>query len=269
MTTILSELSIPGLPFASSREAAMYAVKHDEWRDLPEDQAVLKISRHFSGVWASRAALGTLIHSVAESYAHGEDVDLEVVLTDMLDNNKDAQLWKTETFDDLMERSLGYVLGLEKFWAEFQPRVAAVEAVVREPGVYIGTGDLVATVKGRWADGTVSEALTLFDYKTTAHQDEAKGLYPDAWSLQLHAYGFARERVHYREEDGRVREVGTSVWKQPERFVVIHLRGDESYHPYEIPRNEETFNRFLDLASLYRWRKALSTAPTCVLPVAA
>ncbi len=125
--------------------------------------------------------------------------------------------------------------------------------MVRTPGVYIGQTDMRATING---------ADWLLDIKTTARQDEGSGIYADSWTLQLAAYGFATETVQYEvTEDARgrtkVTEAATGPWTPPQRFGVIHLRGDEDFAFFEVPVDKVAHDAFLSLASAHAWLKSL------------
>lgn len=260
VTTILNLLPKPGLPWGAAKESARFAVLHPEkWRHLPDKEAVERIYQHHRGVWNGRAAMGTLCHSVNESYSKGHDVDIEALIQFTIENDPNARTWAERDWDELIETCLGYVLGIEKWWEDFQPRVTAAEQVVRMPGRYIGQTD--------WR-GDIGGFDTLVDLKTTAKQDDGSGIYLDSWTLQLVAYGFAPETVEYEayEEKGRtkVREVGTGLWTPPERCAVLHLRGDESYAFYEIPADKAAHETFLHLADAHAWLRQLPKEPSTI-----
>jgi hypothetical protein len=262
VTTILGLTPKPGLPFAAARETAMFAYLHREkWEHLPIEEAVGVMRNHFRGIWNGRAAMGTLCHGVNEAFVRGEDVDIEHLVAHTIETDSNARTWAEQDRTDLIESCLGYVLGIEKWWAEFAPRVTAAEEVVRVPGKYIGQFDMRATIDGD---------DFLLDIKSTARQDDGTGIYTDSWLAQLNAYAWATEMVHYEtfEERGRtrVRESGTSPWTLPQRLGVIHLRGDEEYTFFELPLTEEARDAFLKMAEAYDWLRKLPKEPTVVRP---
>lgn len=255
VTTILGELDKGGgLAWAAARETATYAVKHRvTWENLSDEKAIDLLYRHHRGVWDSRAAVGTITHSVFETYADDGEVDLDALVASCLRTPK-AKLLREETPAALRERILGYVLGVEKFLEDHIPANVRAEIVVRTPGIFVGTTDYLATITASWpSDGFQGIQRTALDLKTTANQDKDKGFYYDSYSLQLHAYAFADEEVVYEGHD----EVGTKPWTKPDRLAILHLRGDENYELYEIPIKEETYQMFLNLAAIHAWRKAL------------
>lgn len=262
-TTILDLLPKPGLPWGAAKETAMFAVMYpDKWMHLPDDEAVDVLRRHHRGVWDSRAANGTLAHAVNESYCAGEDVDLEKLIDWTIQNDRAARTWVDRDRDDLIESVLGYVLGLEKWWADFTPAQVASEVVVRWPGLYIGQTDLRCTIDGHdW----------LIDLKTTGKATEGTGVYADSWTLQLALYGMARESVSYRvDPDPKIKrgwrpvETGTGPWSKPQRYGVIHLRGDEEYTFFELDVNRDVERTALRLARAYHGWKQIPEEPRTV-----
>lgn len=247
VTTVLKLTPKEGLPYGAARETSTFAVLHpDKWQHLRTEEAIDRIRRHFAGVWDGRAAMGTLAHAVNEAYCDGRDVDLEELVAHTIETDRNARTWKDRDLDDLIEQVLGYVLGLEKWWADFTPSHVQSEVVVRWPNLYIGQLDLRCQINGE---------DFLCDLKTVSHQEEDKGVYPESYALQLAAYGMAPETVHYALEPDkrlkpghRVVEVGTGPWSRPQRYAVIHLRGDEEYTFYEIPVDRDVERTFLRLA---------------------
>ncbi len=250
VTTVIEELSTPGLSWAAARETARFAVYHpNEWMHLSDEQAIDRLYRHHRGVWDGKAATGTLLHRIAAHLADGSQLsptEVEAAVRTAMDHTKDARSWWKEPFDKTVERVLGYVNGLETFWADQNPSSCESEVVVRYPDVYIGTADLCATIGG---------VRTLVDLKTTAQQTQSKGIYADSWALQLHAYAYATERVNYDVVDGDVVEVSTTAWDQPDRLCILHLRGDTGYTLREIPKSDDVFQHFLRLCQIHEWRK--------------
>jgi len=238
VTTVLGVLDKPGLPWAAARETAMFAVFHmPDWQSLGEADAVERLRKHHRGIWDGRAAMGTLVHQVNEAWAHDETVNIEDAIRDVLDAGR---VWRDYTLDELIGEANRYLDGLEKFWTDFQPETLQAEDVVRHPGQnsYIGQRDWRCRVNGeRW----------LMDVKTTAQQDDDKGLYPDTWRLQLAAYRYAEERVHY-DETGE--EIGTEANEPVDHCGIIHLRGDGNYRLYQVPAGRTEMNRSLQLRAI-------------------
>lgn len=260
VTTILSMLPKPGVPWAAAKEAAMFAVLHgDKWKHLPDDEAIEAIRKHPFGIWDGRAANGTLVHSVLESYCNGENVDLEKLIDRTIETDRNARTWKHRDPDDLVEMVLGYVLGIEAWLEDFQPRDVRSETVVRWPNLWIGQTDLRCLIDGEdW----------LWDLKSSHQQDDDKGVYGDSYALQLCMYGMARETVSYRLEDApqlkrgfRVVETGTGPWSRPDRYGIIHLRGDERYTAYEVDVTRDIERTALRLARAYHGWKEIPERP--------
>jgi len=149
VTTIIDILSKPGLSWGAARETAMYAVlHHDEWLHMDVADAIDKLRKHHAGIWNGRAAMGTLCHKVPEAFAAGEDIDIQALIEWTIAHDHNARTWKDRNADELTETALGYVLGIEAWWADHMPEVISTETVVRYPGKYIGTGDLRARIVG-------------------------------------------------------------------------------------------------------------------------
>lgn len=264
VTTVLGLLGKPGLSWAAAKETALFAVLHpDQWQHLPEDEAVDRLRRHHDGLWKGRAAMGTLIHSANEAFCDNEEFDLEAAIDNLIETESPT-IWKQMDRDDIVEQALGYVLGLEKWWTDWRPDVYSAEAVVRVPGKYIGQADMGMRAHLLGAD-------VLIDVKTTAQQNEDKGIYLDSWTLQTAAYAFAEEEVFYEvQEDKRLKagwrnvEVGTGPWRTPDRCAIVHLRGDENYTFFDLPVDRTVHEHFLNLCDLYHWLKSLPDAPRII-----
>lgn len=262
VTTVLGLLAKPGLTWAAAKETALFAVLHpDQWRHLPPDEAVDRLRKHHDGLWKGRAAMGTLVHAANEAFCDGEEFDIEAAI-DRLMATESPTVWKRMDRDDIVEQALGYILGLEKWWEDWQPDVYSAEAVVRVPGRYIGQADMGMRAR-------ILDADVLVDVKTTARQEEDKGLYVDSWTLQTAAYAYADEEVFYEErEDRRLRsgrrlvETGTGPWPAPDRCAIVHLRGDEEYAFFDLPVDRTVHAHFLHLCDLYQWLKSLPETPT-------
>lgn len=266
VTTILGQhLHKPALAYGAAKETAVFAVLHrDRWENLATDHAVDMIRRHPFGVWDGRAAMGTVIHAVNEAYCAGSDVDIEKLIDHAIETDSKARLWRDADRDDLVEQVLGYVLGLEAWWRDFRPVNVQSETVVRWPRLFIGQVDLRCTISATWSDGEIGPQDTICDIKSSSNQDEEKGLYPREWALQVSGYGLGRETVSYelREDPKlksgfRVVETGTGPWSRPQRYAIIHLRGNEEYGFYEVPVTRATERAFLRLARAYPHVKEL------------
>jgi hypothetical protein len=261
VTEVLECLPKPGMSFAAAKETALYAAFHTDWQKLSMDEAVKNLTRHHSGVWDGRAAMGTLIHAVNERYFDGSGVDLGYEITQLMETESKARTWKARDPQSVFDDAVGYVLGLEKWWNDYRPNGLWAEGVVREPGICIGQFDMLAFVDGAWpSDGFMGEQSTLIDFKTTAQQNPDKGIYMDSWSLQLNAYAHCSEQVFFgtiEDTKGRehIEEFGKADWDRPERAAVVHLRGDGDYEFFEIPLLESTWEKFKGLVSVARYVK--------------
>ena len=265
VTTILEMLPKPGLPWGSARETALFAYLHPEkWQHLPVEQAVNVLRKHHKGIWDSRAAMGTyFVHGVAEAFDADEEINVEKILDETIEFESDARLWKERDRDDLIEECLGYELGVERFWAEFQPTNRRAEVVVRWPGLFIGQTDLRCDI-----DFGHGPEDTLVDFKSTAKQDEGSGIYNDSWTFQLAMYGMARETVQYElrpdkklKSGMRLVETGTGPWSRPQRYMIVHLRGDENYTPFEIQVTRADERTAFRLARAYPGWKSVPEKP--------
>lgn len=245
VTTILNEMSKDGLQWGSAKEAALFAVfEQDQWRHLEDKDAVDLIRKHFRGVWDNRAMVGTVTHSVMESWIHGDTIDVEVLC-------RNVPTWENVLAERITEVML-YVDGLEQFWLDWQPTDIKAEEIVREPGQYIGTRDIVATLKDgqRW----------LLDTKTTGEKNPEKGIYVDSWSAQLAPYRFASEIVTFaRNAKGRPEVVSVKPNEPVDCCGVIHLRGDGRYELIPIEAGPAELDIFNALRDIYLWRKGLKT----------
>lgn len=274
VTTVLSMIPKPGLEWGATKETATFAVLHPEkWQHLPPEEAIDVLRRHHRGIWDGRAANGTLAHGVNESFVAGLSVDVEALIEETIENDYNARTWREIDRTDLIESVLGYVLGIEKFWADFTPTDVRSEIVVRIPGVSIGQTDMRCVIDTVWPDGFTGPQDTLLDIKTTAKQDEGSGIYIDSWLYQLAAYGFATEEVTFElVEDKKLRsgyrvvETGTAPWSRPERYCVLHLRGDEDYALYELPVTEAHFETFVHMARAYAGIKSVPTELDLIQP---
>jgi len=212
-----------------------------KYSHMSDDAAIDRIRRHFRGIWDSRAAIGTLVHSVNQAWTWGEEVDIAAEVNRMAYADKGAvRLWQGYE-PQVVERVGPYVDGLKAFWADFRPSTVATEEVIRTPDSYIGQRDWVATIAGR---------RMLIEIKTTAQQDPAKGLYWDSWRLQLAAQRYALEIVTY---DDQGVEVGTHPNYSVDAACVLHLRGDGDYRCYEVQAGLEELGHFLRLVDLRSW----------------
>jgi len=250
VTEIIGLKAIPGLPWGAAKETALFAVNHqDQWAELDTDAAVDRLRTHHRGVWDSRAAIGTACHAVMESWFAGETVDLEALVCDMAENDYAAKTWRGAE-EDAIERLIGYVDGLEKWWNDWQPSGGTSEDCIRTPGVYVGQRD-------RWGVQMGGASWGL-DLKTTAEQEASKALYYDSWCLQLTAYSRADEVVDYGlDENGKVIELGTRPNEPVEKHGIIHLRGDGNYALYPVEVTDASFEAFLGLARVGKWLRSV------------
>lgn len=248
VTTIIDTLNKPGMSWAAAKETAEYAVLYrDRWTDLPDDKAIDTLYRWHRGIWDGRAAVGTLVHDVAERWSWGETVDV-AELVDTYANREKTPVRSWQGRERLVAQDvLGYVNGLERFWLDFGIGVVSTEEVVRytktASHAYIGQRDMVF-------ESPELSGRTLLDIKTTAQTDADKGLYFESWALQGAAYAHADEIVLY-DDDGN--ETGTRPNYPVARFCVLHLRGDDSYELIEVPAGGDQHTRFLQLRGVWQW----------------
>ena len=263
VTTILSVKNTPGLDWAAALLTAEYAVLEDTWKVdnggavlSPEDQ-IDNLRRYFKGIWDGRAYMGTLTHKVMEAWAAGEVVELADLVNAHAPWTKSA-----EVFDVKVAEAQKYTNGLAAWWEDAEPTDCLTEQCVRVPGQYVGTRDLVCTINDeRW----------LLDVKSTNHKwdpkvkpEKQKALYGDSWALQLAAYRYAREIVTYEwipgtDSRGKPKDqlvVASVGANEPvERTGIIHLRGDDTYHFYEVDARVDTYDVFLSLIPIAAWLK--------------
>jgi len=243
VTTIINVLDKPGLQWGASKEAALYAVySHDDWYAMDQSTAVDRIRRQFKGVWDGRAAMGTLVHTVNEDWCAGRTANLGALVAGY-------KGWEKEQPQKMAEANQ-YVDGLAKFWDDWKPTDIRSEDILRTPGKYIGTRDIVATMRGeRW----------LLDIKTTAEQNAEKGIYGDAWGLQLAAYRYAQEVITYELDDKKKPKVATVTDNEPvDRCGIIHLRGNGEYTLFEVDAGPGMYDAFLRLCDVLAWRKTVT-----------
>ena len=268
VTTILDVKHTPGLDWAAAKLTAEYAVLEDTWKVdsggaiLSPPEQIDALRRYFRGIWDGRAYMGTMTHAMLEAWIQHETADLHA----LVDTH---QPWQ-KIHDEKVEQAMGYVNGLAAWWDRYEPADCLTEQVVRSPGLYIGTRDLVCTIEGeRW----------LLDLKTTEQKwnddkppKDQKGVYGDSWTLQLAAYRYAREVITYRWAEGKyangkpraILEVDTVTLNEPvDRCGIVHLRGDNRFTFYEVDADAYAYDLFLGLIPLAQWLKDLPT-PTII-----
>ena len=231
VTTILGMLDKPGLSWGAAKETALFAVHHQaDWAGLDTQAAVDKLRRHHRGVWDSKAAVGSVVHAVNESWITGEVYDVP---------------------EDMQAKVEPYIEGLHKFWKDWNPSDFRTEDVVRRPGTYIGTRDLV---------GNLGFDKCLLDLKSTAELDPEKGIYTRDWALQLAAYRYATEVVHYKRDDkGKLFVDSVEDNEDVDWCGIVHLRGDGDYTLFQVNADLEVWDTFMSMAQLFQ---ALKETPT-------
>jgi hypothetical protein len=257
VTEIIGTKGIPGLPWAAAKETALYAVHHDDWRELAPDEAVDRLRTHHRGIWDSRASMGTATHAVMQAWIAGETVDLYEIVCRMAQDDRQAKAWAGHE-DEATVTLAGYVDGLERFWNDWSPTECVSEECVRTPGVYIGQRDLVARIR---------DGRCLFDIKSTAEQDGEKAIYHDSWALQLAAYDQATEIVEYGwGPKDKLIEVSTTPNERVDKCRVIHLRGDGGYALFEVKADESAYQAFLALGKVNTWVRDLAPCQAIAPP---
>ncbi len=244
ITTVIGVLDKPGLPWGAANETAAFAVHHQaEWDHLSYADAYDRLRKHHKGIWDGRAAMGTLVHAVAEAWADQGEADVEALVAEV---QAAGRIWQHLTPEQVIVEANGFIDGLELWWIDWEPEVLAVEEVVRHNGqnAYIGTCDLRCLINGEtWR----------IDYKTTGKTEDGKGVYPDSWRLQLAALTYADEIVHY---DG-AEETDTEKNFPVSHCGIVLLRGDGRYSFYEVTAGGTEHNRFLQLCGIYDWLQSV------------
>lgn len=259
VTEIIGLKAIDGLPWGAANETAAQAVYSTEWRVLNPDDAYNTLRRHFRGVWDSRAAIGTACHAVMEGWFRGESIDLRALVAQMAEHDSAAKSWRGHE-DETVRRLTPYIDGLEKWWNEWAPEGGTSEDCIRHPGVYIGQRD-------RWNVKMADGRTWGLDLKTTAQQDDSKGVYGDSWALQLAAYRWAPECVTYGfDPKGKITETGTYPNTTVDATGVVHLRGDGDYTLYEVDSGPAPMEAFMHLAGLNTWLRDLADPIVLVAP---
>lgn len=243
VTTAINILDKPGLPFGASKEAARFAVlEPDQWQHLTDQDAIDRIRRQHVGVWKGRAEMGTLLHTVNQEWVAGNSPDLFSLVSNV-------KSWENQIEEKVAEANR-YVDDLARFWDQWMPTDIRCEEVVRTPGSYIGSRDLVMTLK----DGR----RVVADIKTSAEQRGDKAIYGDSWSLQLAAYRYAREVLTYRWSDKNKPEIDTVTPNEPvDAGIIISIRGNGEPMVYEVECGPDMLDAFLQCVHLYNWRKTV------------
>lgn len=246
ITTIIGVMDKPGLSWGAAKETAIFAIQHqDEWSRLEYDDALERLRKHHRGVWDASALVGTMCHAVAEAWSYGREWEAP----DDLD-------------DALFDRMGGYVEGLEAFFADAKPQVIATELVVRghcddpadppndertlEPQwPYIGTADWICQI---------GDDVWLLDIKTTSNLDESKEFYTKEWRLQLGAYRWAEEIVHFHGTEQVAAWPFEECVPRPTRTGIVHMRGNGGYQLIELDTSiERVFPPLRACAEIHQW----------------
>lgn len=214
VTTLIGVMDKPGLSWGAAKETATYAVHHQaDWRGLDPDEAIERLYKHHRGVWDRSALVGTLVHSCAEAWSYGQSWDIP-----------------DDTDPDVVRRLPGYINGLAAFFEDNQPQVIATEVCVRGRTsggdvTYAGTADWIAQIDGD---------VWLLDIKTTSNLDESKEFYTKEWRLQLAAYRWAEEVVHYHGTTEVAAWPLADCFPRPTRTGILHMRGNDGYQLIEV-----------------------------------
>ena len=260
------------LLWGAANETSRFAVDQpEEYRGLDRDAAYDRIRKHFRGLWDSRAAMGTLVHSVNEAWANGEEADLDELVFNMANPPRRGnyqpvgiRLWQgRERF--VAAEAEGYVDGLEKFWRDYLPETVGIEEIVHhsdKTSLYIGQRDWTARLRGL-------PGVSQLDIKTTAKQaDEATednpfpGIYFDKNRIQLAAYRYADTILQFGED----RKVVAEFPNYPvERCLILSLRGDGDYQLIEVQAGVDEWAMFKRLIVVHRWVTKLCKEPAPVV----
>lgn len=236
VTTLIGVMDKPGLSWGAAKETAIFAFEHqDQWSRLDKDEAVERLRKHHRGVWDASARVGTMCHAVAEAWSYGRD-------------------WNApdDLEDELYERMAGYVSGLEAFFADAKPEVIATELVVAGNCGFHGEAEFPYTGTADWLCNINGEPW-LLDIKTTSNLDESKEFYTREWRLQLAAYRWASEIVHYHGTEEVARWKFEDCVPRPTRTGIVHMRGNGGYQLIDVATPVELLNELAACAIIHRW----------------
>ena len=263
VTTIIGALDKPALLYWAAQQTADAAIdKQATWTAMLEDEG-----RDAAAKWLrdarfrsprdrlSAADLGTVAHSVCESYAlTGTKPDRDFITNEViLKGSHDLDLEReVDTVHDMLDQFDGW---LQKFTPSYQ---ATEMAVYSTQFGYAGQCDALLTIDG---------VRFITDYKTSRDTFDSRGKlklpYPEQVALQLAAYRYAEHAAVWRPrryEKFRRRYYLLSPEEQalavpvPEvdTGLVIKLT-PESCESYPIRCDQEVHNAFLYVLEAFRW----------------
>lgn len=220
--------------WSASAIAADYVVHGDgEWARMvssPCDHAAKRfcpscaaIRAEFDRRWSAKADLGSHVHHLACSWAHGDSVYGDV------DTN-------------------AYLDAIAAFYTQHQPRWLLTERT-------ISGGDLSTRYRGKFdgiceVDCPVADhdrCRWIVDYKTG-------GFYPLEQTLQLAAYRFGRLTTW----EDMTEHVGEPVPSTAHAGVIL-LRGDGGFELVELPADEFAIDGFMGLRRSWDFRRRIET----------
>lgn len=219
VSLVLDVLNKPNLPWGAAKETALYAIHHqDEWQHLTTEDAYEKLRGHHRGVWDDKAARGTRVHTMAQAWCEGQDVDC---------SHEDAP----------------YLDALERFYMDYAPATVLAERTViyRQTGLeYGGTPDWLAEL----SDGR----RTWIDLKTGKR-------YPIDTTLQLAAYRHAEGVAVYNEMGGLE---SVDPMPESDGAHVLYLHPDGTYEFLPVPANRAAHDTFLHLRRIWTWQQDMT-----------
>lgn len=193
--------------------AAVY--RRDEWEHLSDEAAYHWLRTLHSKEWKAKSARGTAVHSLAEDWAKGLEVDCPPECDPYLD-------------------------ALERFYADHQPTWLHCErsVVYTEPGrEYGGTADGWAVLN----DGRTG----LLDWKTGAR-------YPVEVVVKMAAYRFATALAVV---DAEGRFIDTEPMPETDFAAAVYLHDDGTYEMLELPADRAAHAAFLALRDVWAWKQ--------------
>jgi hypothetical protein len=222
VSTVLSTLNKPGLPWGAAKETALFAVFHqDEWIGLDEKEAVDRLRRHHRGVWDDQAQRGTIVHDLALQWSKGQEVDVPADCDPYMD-------------------------ALDAFYRENAPTFVEMEqsVIYDEKGHEFG-GSFDAIIK--FGAGEFAGRTLIVDYKTGQR-------YPIETTLQLSAYRSCK-KIGVYDEKGQL--VGTRPMVPVGGGAILYLHDDGTYELLEVPANGDAFAVFLRLRAVWAWNNEM------------
>jgi len=193
-------------------------VASGQYWDGPADAAVQWLKRMPGYQRDAAADIGTRVHRLADQVARGE-------LT-----------------EQIPEYALAHVEVYQEWRARFKPKYRFIEfGILSVDHDYGGTGDIVARIE----KPIKAAGMWLIDIKSGGQLEKGTGVYPEQ-AMQLAAYGKA----------GAVGFPGEpKLFRMPpiDRYGILQIK-PEGYRFVEMKVTDLTFEAFLHVLDLHRWR---------------